>query len=281
MKRFLRTNRDLQQESIDAFGSQWARFKEIDGEFDRDFGGNWFRKLLGEFDPELIFGQRVGEIGAGIGGSTKNIVQFQPKLLVAYEPSSGYKQLERHFSANKRVKLVNASGEEFSEQDLDLIFCIGVLHHIPNPIPTLLRAISSLRVGGKLVLWVYGDQEKLYVALQQIVRRLTSRISDNALERLSVCATHVASIYGRAIKVSRVSRMPMYEYLTQRFLHLDFRSRKILMFDQLNPTWSHYYSRLELENLLTETGFTNLVITGVNRSSWSVVCEKGPPDLQH
>jgi hypothetical protein len=53
-----------------------------------------------------------------------------------------------------------------------------------------------------------------------------------------------------------------------------FEKRKFIIFDQLNPSYSKYYSKNEVENLLKKSGFKKIQITNRLNYSWTAIAEK-------
>ncbi len=63
----------------------------------------------------------------------------------------------------------------------------------------------------------------------------------------------------------------MAEYMRGYYSRLDHYSRKLVIYDQLNPTLARYYDREELRELLERSGFTEIRMHHRLGSSWSVV----------
>ena len=53
-----------------------------------------------------------------------------------------------------------------------------------------------------------------------------------------------------------------------------FNNRKYIIFDQLNPSYSKYYSKDDVENLLKSSGFKKFEIFNRHKYSWTVIAEK-------
>ena len=53
-----------------------------------------------------------------------------------------------------------------------------------------------------------------------------------------------------------------------------FQNRKYIIFDQLNPSYSKYYTRKDVETLLTKSGFNKFEIINRHQYSWTAIAEK-------
>lgn len=116
-------------------------------------------------------GQRVVELGAGIGSFTE--IFLDRELIVAvdnYWPCVEY--LKSRFSKNKNIiplkmDIANAETLSLSYYGPDTVVCINVLEHISNDTAALFNMFKILNKGGSLVLiapafqFLYGSIDRL------------------------------------------------------------------------------------------------------------------------
>ena len=72
----------------------------------------------------------------------------------------------------------------------------------------------------------------------------------------------------------RVLPLPLHDYLENVVGRFTPEKRRLVIYDQLNPTHVHYHSREEAERLLTASGFVDVRLHHRRRYSWSVVGRK-------
>ncbi len=53
-----------------------------------------------------------------------------------------------------------------------------------------------------------------------------------------------------------------------------FEKRKYIIFDQLNPSYSKYYSKKDVNDLLSSSGFKKFEIFNRRQYSWTAIAEK-------
>jgi SAM-dependent methyltransferase len=118
-------------------------------------------------------GQRVLEVGAGIGTLTKEIAGGRDKV-IALEADPYYAQrLSNLFRGSAVVQPLHAPVEEtdweaLSREDLDTVFLSNVLEHIEDDHAAVRHFRSVLRPGGRLVVLVPG-LPKLFGTLDEAV----------------------------------------------------------------------------------------------------------------
>ena len=253
------------------FGEQWVNFQENEGYY-----GNLdvFEDILGELlSIEDIKGKSVAEIGSGTGRIVNMLAQAGAAKIVAIEPSEAMGPLKKNTAGvQDRITYIQEMGDRWAHPDLDYVFSIGVLHHIFDPFPTIKNAFANLKPGGKFVIWVYGrENNELYLRLAEPIRALTTRIPHIFLAALSWPLLLALDVY---VALCKIVPLPMRSYMLNHIARLNQHSRRITIYDQLNPTWAKYYFGHEAEDLLKSSGFTDVRSFHRHGYSWTVVGTK-------
>ena len=67
--------------------------------------------------------------------------------------------------------------------------------------------------------------------------------------------------------------LPLKNYFICVFSKFNWQRRNHVIFDQLNPNYSKYYKKSEIEKELTDAGFINLKFYHIHKYSWTVIGE--------
>ncbi len=267
----------LRDQTIEDFGYQWSQFGAIDentsGDFlnDRELLVDFFQNLL---KPEFFKGKTVCEVGTGSGRLTKILKGFEPATLYAVEPAKGaLKMARKNLEGLEDIHFVNSRGDDFHIPEADIILSIGVIHHIPDPLPVINNIYLNLKKGGYFLFWVYGKEgNSLYLLAYKVLSLFTKSMNSKSLMgfcRLMALATYP---YGW---MSRYLPLPMHQYFRKVLNRLDVKGRSLVIFDQLNPTYAKYYSRGDVEELVANSPFEKIEgIKHRNGYSWTVLCKK-------
>ncbi|MBE9199668.1 MULTISPECIES: class I SAM-dependent methyltransferase [unclassified Nodularia (in: cyanobacteria)] len=116
---------------------------------------------------------RVLDAGCGSGVSTEYLVHLNPQAqVVGIDLSAGTLEV-----AKERCKRSGADRVEFHHLSLydveqlpgefDLINCVGVLHHLPDPIRGIQALAKKLAPGGLMHIFVYGELGRWEIQLMQ------------------------------------------------------------------------------------------------------------------
>lgn len=257
------------QKTIEDFGDQWTRFTENDGYYgSTELLQDIFGPLLDVSDLE---NKDVAEIGSGTGRIVNMLVAGGVKSVLAIEPSAAFDVLEVNTRQHGgKVKRLRARGEAIpAEPGFDLIFSIGVLHHIPDPTPVVSAARRALRPGGRMLIWLYGREgNESYLSLVQPLRRLTTRLPHGLLLALSWILNLLIWPY---VKLCKWFSLPLAGYFSRVFGEFDLAARALVIYDQLNPECAKYYCRQEAIDLLEKAGFVNIDAHHRHGYSWTVI----------
>jgi SAM-dependent methyltransferase len=262
----------LQAKTIADFGEQWTRYPEADGFFGSvELFDDFFAPLV---SAREVAGRRVAEIGAGIGRFVNVLAAAGATHVVAVEPSAAFDVLRAKTEAFRdRITYLQTTGERIpAAADLDYVFIIGVLHHIPDPDPVVAAAFGALKPGGRLAVWLYGREgNSMYLLVVRALWLITRRLPHRALALL------VAALYPMLwcyMAACRWLPLPLAEYMRRVMIPLTPAKRRVVVYDQLNPAYAKYYTAAEAHDLIARHGFTGIRLHHRHGFSWTVVGTK-------
>lgn len=259
----------LQEKTIADFGEQWTEYPDSDGFFGSvELFDDIFAPLLSARD---VLDRRVAEIGAGIGRFVNILAAAGAAHVVALEPSAAFRVLQESTRAHAdRIEYLNVTGDRLPpSRDLDYVFIIGVLHHIPEPDPVVAASFRALTSGGKLAVWLYGREgNSLYLLLVRTLWTLTRRLPHRMLEWLVAAMYPFFWCY---LTACRWLPLPLAAYMRRVMLPLTPAKRRVVIYDQLNPAYAKYYTRQEAHDALARHGFIDIRLHHRHGYSWTVV----------
>ncbi len=263
---------DLRGRTIADFGDQWTTYT--------DNGGYYGSVALLEdvFGPLLrvdaLRGAVVGDIGAGTGRYTNILIGCGATKVVAVEPSRAFDVLVANTApARDRIEYLNVGGETFvASEPLDFALSLGVVHHIPDPAPVVAAMFRALKPGGTIGLWLYGREGNgPYVMALSVLAVLTRPLP----HRLLAAVTWL--LYGPTLVYALACRMlpfPLAGYMREVFLKISPAKRRLVIYDQLNPSYAKYYREHEVRALVETAGFHDIRLFHRHGYSWTAVATK-------
>ena len=257
--------------TIEDFGEQWLKYSDNEG-----FYGSLelFSDILFPFlKLEEIKDCKVAEIGSGTGRIVNMLLEAGAKHVIAIEPSDAFEILNNNIRQTEKVTCLKITGDQLPDYgNLDYIFSIGVLHHIPDPAPVINAAFNALRPEGKLLVWLYAKEgNRLYLTFLNPFRILTKRLPHFLVASLVEVIYWPSFVY---IKLCRILPLPLRGYMLSVLEKMSPEKRRLIIYDQLNPSYAKYYTKFEAKKLLSSGKFVNIRIHHRHRYSWTVIGTK-------
>lgn len=263
--------KDPARQTIQDFGKQWNRFTENEGYY---ASADLFRDFCGPLLSDAgIRGKHILDVGSGTGRIVNMLIELGASHVVAVEPSDAYDVLVSNTRKNQdRVTCLKVSGEKIPDIKVDLAVSFGVLHHIPDPVVVVQRVYQVLPKGGKFIVWLYGvEGNESYLAFFKPLHKITKVLPDFLLGFLAGFLNVFMSVY---IWLCKFIDLPMKKYVLQIFQKMDWKNRRLIIFDQLNPAYAKYYREQEARDLLESNAFKNVSVFHRHGYSWTVLGEK-------
>ncbi len=256
------------RQTIADFGDQWRRFSDNSGFFGSPA---LFDDVFGPLVDRLaIAGTRVADLGAGAGRFVNVLIDAGAEAVVAIEPSAAFDVLRQNTAVHgDRITYLQTPGDAIpAGLDLDYVFSIGVLHHIPDPAPVVRAALSALRRGGTIAIWLYGREgNAAYLCLAFPLRVITSRLPHPMLWAVTCTLDPLLLCYAA---LCRVAPLPLHEYMRDVVGRLSGDKRRLVVYDQLNPAYARYYTKAEAISLLEDAGFVDVRTYHRHGYSWAL-----------
>ena len=246
------------------FGYSWSKFNEPTLQQREQFWG-WTSAL----QPHAWKDARFLDVGCGTGRNAKWAMEAGARSGVAIDIDDNSLEIaRRNLSSYPSVEVRGCSAYEAPEEDFDIAFSLGVIHHLAEPQRAIEAMTRSVQTGGKVLIWVYGRENmEFYV-------RVLSPLRDAIFSRLPVSLLRLIAFIPAAflwlLLRSGYMRLEYFKQLRQ----FSFRHLHHIIFDQMLPQISHHWPREKAEELLHAAGLNDVRSVWVNDISWSVVGTK-------
>src|SRR4051812_5987726 len=145
-----------QRRTADAFGWQWQHFVEMYPRYEEQFL-DWIHPL----EPADFAGKLVLDAGCGIGRHAYFAAKYGAKEVIAIDLSGAVetaRSVLREFPNAHVVQgdLLRPPFPRREAAEFDLVYSIGVIHHLPVPADGIRSLAELLDPSGMLAVWVYG-----------------------------------------------------------------------------------------------------------------------------
>jgi SAM-dependent methyltransferase len=249
--------------SSERFGYEWDTYSGMTDDYEL-----MFRTWVHPLSEKDFKGKRILDAGCGMGRNSYWPLSWGASALTAFDldPRSVTRAAE-NLKKFPQAEVVRKSIYDIEWQNqFDLAFSIGVIHHLEEPRSALMRMISALKPGGKLLVWLYSYEGNEWIVryVNPVRKHITSRLPLPIVHFLSYfCSIPLWAF----VKIFRGPTPYLRELSGFSFWHIHS-----IVFDQLIPRVANYWSKKEVENLFAGLGLKSLSIAmPPNNMGWTVI----------
>jgi SAM-dependent methyltransferase len=259
--------------SGDSWGYQWLTFADFCPQVEDEFAD-----IMQPFDPAEFEDARVLDAGCGNGRFTRACAAYGPRTVIGIDPSQSVIPARANTAHLPNVAILQGDifALPFAAGHFDHIFCIGVIHHLPDPRAGFLELARRLKPGGKISIWVYAREgnELIMRYFEPLRKHVSSRLPWPVTKGLSALAAValwllVTLLYrpARALCPVLYERLPMHDYLWYIY-SLGFYTLYHTAFDKLSPELCTFIGRDDLQEWFATAGLEDVIISHRNGNSW-------------
>lgn len=248
------THEPADKRTADAFAKSWNDLPAGSVYTDEQFR-DWFEPIA----PCDLAGKTVLELGFGNGSLLHHVALQAPSRLTGVELGdtldAAKANVPERFAGE--LKLMRGDMTRIDAGLHDVVYCIGVLHHLDDPAEGFRAVLRHVVAGGRFHCWVYAREGNgLVIALVDPLRRLASRLPWRITKwgvafPLAVPFLVVARLVAAIVRfVPRARRIiPLADYFSW-IARREFAFFHHVAFDQLVTPTTRYISRQTIESWL-------------------------------
>lgn len=179
-----------------------------------------FEDWLNPLSQDDVLGKSVLELGCGNGSLLMHMARWQPSFLEGVDLGDSVTSARRNLALTnfRNWKIIQADLTSYRSPGFDLVYCIGVLHHLENPRKGFDAVVANVKSGGRFHCWVYAKEgNALVIHLIEPLRRIFS-IFPWWFTKYCVAAPlalpfyFYAKIINKLKNLNLVKRLPLYGY---------------------------------------------------------------------
>ena len=227
--------------SEDRFGYEWDNYSWMTKDYERQFL-NWTYPLT----KESWKGKSFIDAGCGMGRNSYWPMRWGAASCIAFDNDerslTRARETLKEFSTAK-IERHNIHALPW-QNEFDVAFSIGVIHHLEDPKVALANMVNSLKSGGTLLIWVYSYEGNEWIV------RFVNPVRKNITSKLPLPLVHFLSYF---------CSTPLYLFVQgfrgptpylKQLSTFDFWHLHSIVFDQLIPTIAHYWKKDEVGGLV-------------------------------
>lgn len=249
-----------------SFGFEWRRFGEQLAAYEDSF--RWYLEPLGEATLEGIV---VLDAGCGMGRFTHHFLRLGARVLALDASPAIEVAAANNPGADALFVQADLLHPPVAEGTIDLVCCLGVLHHVEDTLAGLGRIVTAARPGGWVLAYLYHDPGEIapwqgrLLSLVTAARRITTRLPFTVLRPLTwllAVALWAGYVLPLRLLAGRGPESPARRLPLGWYVDYPFRMLWNDQFDRFSAPLEKRYRRAEVEALMRGAGLTDVRILG-------------------
>jgi ubiquinone/menaquinone biosynthesis C-methylase UbiE len=259
--------KSVEKSTIRSFGEEWKKFSSFNAEEISLIGSEYFDIVSDQINKSSV----VLDVGCGTGRWSKYIAD-KVNFVEAIDPSDAvFPAMElNHGTPNIRITQASTDNIPFQDESFDFIFCLGVLHHIPDTKKALQNIIRVLKQNAHILVYLYYNFDnknamfKFIFKLSSLIRKVVSAmpfwLKSFTCDILSILIYIPFILTGRLCKFifkgNFYKNIPLSYYIN--------KSYKVIRNDTLDRFGTRIekrFTKKEIVSLLSEFGIGNIVFS--------------------
>lgn len=255
---------NIDWKTVESFGEEWSKFNFFSEQEIKQAGDEYFDII----DSSILTKDTVVlDVGCGSGRWTKYL-ENKVKFVEAIDPSDAViSAVQLLDSTQTRVTQASVDNIPFEDNSFDLVFSLGVLHHIPDTKRALKKCVEKVKIRGYFMVYLYYSLDnrglfykmlfKLSNSFRWVISKLPSVLKKIVCDVISIIIYAPFAFLARSFlffglnKIAK--KLPLYNYHDKPFKLLRNDS-----LDRFGTPLEQRFSKSEIKKMMEDSGLINI-----------------------
>ncbi len=263
------TSGNIDWETVDSFGEEWSKFNAFSEEEIKAVGDDYF-----DIVPKQLLTSQTSVLDVGCGsGRWIRYVADKVKWVEGIDPSHSVFYATKYLCDKSNVRITQAEVDAipFEDNSFDLVYSLGVLHHIPDTSAAMKRCVEKVKPGGYFLVYLYyaldnrGMVFKAIFYSSALLRWCVSKLP-SGLKKIT-CDALAVMLYMPFVGLTRiVHRIPFLRKYATKIPLSYYRDKSFHIIrndslDRFGTPLEQRFNRLQIEEMMRSAGLKDIVFS--------------------
>lgn len=259
---------NIDHKVVEEFGNEWSEFDQ--SELSEDELISIFNDYFRVFPWENVSKSSVGfDLGCGSGRWAKFV---SPKVgkLFCIDPSNAIEIAKKNLKKFKNCSFIKSGVDQIPLEDnsMDFGYSLGVLHHVPDTVDGLKKAVSKLKKGAPFLVYLYYAMDnqpiwfKFIWKISDFFRKAISSLPFKS--KLFITNTIALLIYFPLARFSKFLfkiGINVHSFPLSNYRNKSFYTMRTDALDRFGTKLELRYTRNEIEQMMITAGLINIIFS--------------------
>jgi len=272
-------NGNIDINTVTSFGEEWSKFSNFSEE-DILIAGDQYFDIVSK---DIYVDKYILDVGCGSGRWSKYLSE-KAKAIEAIDPSDAVFSAAKLLGNDENVRISRASVDNipFADNTFDLVFSLGVLHHVPDTQAAMNKCVKKVKPGGYFLVYLYysldnrGFLFKSLFYISNIMRNIISRLPPKP--KKLICDVLAILIYMPFVIVSKLIGYFGFTNIL-RHIPLSYYANKSIniirndSLDRFGTPLEQRFSKKEIHKMMVNCGLEDIVFSS-SAPFWHAIGKK-------
>jgi SAM-dependent methyltransferase len=277
---YFSTNGNYDKKTVESFGEEWTKFNRFSLKEVQEIGADYFDILPMNFELNKA---TILDLGCGTGRWALYLAN-NAGFIDCVDPSDAVYSaaiLLKGFK-NIRINKTDVDHLPFNDQTYDLVYSLGVLHHIPDTGKAMQACVDKVKKGGFFLVYLYYNLDnrgltfRMLYHFTNLIRKFICKTP--AMIKKPVCDLIAAVVYYPIARSSLLFKKIGFRKFAEKiplsyYADRSFWIMKNDALDRFGTPLEQRFSKKQIVDMMAASGLINIIVSP-NKPYWHAIGQK-------